>query len=281
MVGVCIVASKALLGSLSPIIILTVRFIIGFLFLTIIHLLFSKEKFRILNKLTQVDWVYIVLQAVCAGALFNLLLLLGLKHTSASVAGIITSALPAIIAIASIIFLRERLTLFTALCILFALIGLVIINAHSLHIESYKNMYGDIIILISLIPEAAYYIISKIHKNKLPIFLVSALMNGINIPIFLLFMYFGHYALPDHVTFHQTSLLLIVGIGSALFYVFWFLGCKDIHASAAGLSTAFMPIATLIIAWVFLHEMITSLQMLGMFLVILSVFFNARQYRTR
>jgi drug/metabolite transporter (DMT)-like permease len=206
-------------------------------------------------------------------------MLVGLKFTSASVAGIITSALPAIVAILSIIFLKERLTLFTGLCILFAVLGLIIINAHSFHIGTSNHIFGDIIILISLLPEAIYYILAKLHKNKLPVFLISSLMNGINIPIFLLVAWLGHYTLITTLTIQQVLLLFTIGAGSALFYVFWFMGCKKVHGAAAGLTTAFMPIATLIIAWTFLGEKISFLQLIGMMLVILSITFNAKQTR--
>lgn len=275
MVGVCIVGAKALLVSMPSIAILTIRFTIAFLLLLGFHFIFSEKKLRVLKELSRRDWIYILAQAICAGALFNILLLFGLTHTSASVAGIITSALPAIVAIFSVIFLRERLTIFTILCIVFALVGLIIINAHNFHIGDGGHLFGDLIILISLIPEAAYYVLSKIYKNKLPVFLISALMNGINVPIFFLLSYFGHYSLSMNITWHQALLLMTVGSGSALFYVFWFMGCKKVHGTSAGLSTAFMPIATLIIAWMFLGETISIAQMLGMFLVILSIFFNA------
>ncbi|WP_264770462.1 DMT family transporter, partial [Coxiella burnetii] len=62
---------------------------------------------------------------------------------------------------------------------------------------------------------------------------------------------------------------------SALFYVFWFSGCNHVSSSSAGLITAFMPIATLIIAYLFLGERITVFQLLGLGLVILSIVFNA------
>jgi len=110
MVGVCIVASKSLLKSTPAITILTIRFSIGFLFLLFIHFLSSKDKLAPLRSLSRVDWTFIVAQALCAGAFFNILVLFGLKYTTAGVVGIITSALPAIVVIFSIIFLKERLT---------------------------------------------------------------------------------------------------------------------------------------------------------------------------
>lgn len=275
MVGICIVGSKYLLHTIPDIIILTTRFIIGFVFLLAMHLILNKKNSFPLRKLSRLDWVFIVAQALCAGALFNILLLLGLKYTSASVAGIITSTLPAIIVILSIFFLKEKVTLFTILCVVFSVLGLVIINVNNFHIGNKDQVYGDIIILISLLPEAAYYVISKYHKNKLPIFLVSALMNGINIPILLFLFLFFHHEFSIQTIYAQYLPLVIVGIASAMFYVFWFLGCNKVHGSSIGLTAAFMPIATMINAYLFLNEKIMTLQFLGMVFVICSIVFNA------
>jgi drug/metabolite transporter (DMT)-like permease len=205
------------------------------------------------------------------------LLLLGLQHTNADAAGIITSALPAMVAFFSIIFLKERLTFHTTFCIVFAIVGLIIVNAHALPTNRQNHFFGDMIILCSLVPEAAYYILSKMHQNKLPVFLVSALMNGINIPIFLLFFLAQSQATPLGLLFDNLLLLMIVGIGSALFYVFWFLGCKNVHGTAAGLTTAFMPVSTLTMAYLFLDEKISPTQMIGMLFIIFSIFSNVLQ----
>ncbi|UYK69914.1 DMT family transporter [Coxiella burnetii] len=254
MVGVGIVGCKSLLQTIPAVIILAIRFTIGSTFLLLVHLAVSDQKFRPLKQLTRLDWGFIISQALCAGAFFNILLLLGLKYTNANVAGIITSALPAIVVIFSIIFLKERVTISTLLCVGFAVIGLIIIKFHSLQFGSRYQIYGDILILASLIPEATYYILSKLRPNKLPVFLVSALMNGINVLPFLLFLFLRHQSLLMQIAPEQYILLFIVGISSALFYVFWFSGCNHVSSSSAGLITAFMPIATLIIAYLFLGE---------------------------
>ena len=229
-----------------------------------------------MRDLSRSTWVVIIVQALCAGAFFNLLLLLGMKFTSASMAGIITSALPAIVVIASIVFLKERLTRRAGLSIGLAILGLIIINARNLHLEQSDHFLGDMIILLSLIPEAAYYILSKLHQNKLPVFLVSALMNGINVPVFCLILIFHQHPISLNLHAFQCVLLLIVGIASALFYVFWFLGSRKVHSTAAGLTTAFMPIATLIIATLFLKETISNVQFIGMLLVILSIVYSSK-----
>lgn len=283
MVGINIVGSKFLLAHFSAVFLLCIRFVIATLFLSAIHFLETKinrNKTRpTLTSLTKKDWGFIIAQALCAGVLFNFLLLLGLHHTNASVAGIITSALPAIIALFSIIFLRERLTIFSMLCIFFAVLGLIVINARSFHAADSSNLLGDFIILLSLLPEAGYYVLSKIHTNRLPIFLVAALMNGINLPVLLFVAPFTPHFFSTAFTLESILILGTVGMASALFYVFWYLGCHRIAGSTAGLFTAAMPIATLFIAWLFLGEAITLLQLFGMLLVIASISFNAMRQR--
>ncbi len=275
MVGISIVSAKSLLENIPAITLLAIRFTLAFLFLMGFHFVSSKETIAPLKNLSRRDWFFIIAQALCAGAFFNIFLLLGLHYTSASVAGIIMSALPAIIVIFSILFLKESITFSTMLCIGFAVLGLVVINASHLSGQASQNLLGDLLILISLIPEAAYYVLSKYHGNKLPIFLVSALMNGINIPVFLLILLFQHSSISLQMLWSHLLLLFVIGASSALFYVFWISGSKHIHGSSAGLTTAFMPIGTLFIAWVFLSEKISILQLVGMLFVILSIVMNA------
>src|SRR5690348_12076825 len=62
------------------------------------------------NKLTTKEWMWLTAQALTGGLLFNLLFFGGLSFTTASSAGIISSALPAMIAICAWIFLRESLS---------------------------------------------------------------------------------------------------------------------------------------------------------------------------
>lgn len=274
MVGVCIVATKSMLTTIPAIAILTIRFSIGFIFVLIMHVILERNTLHELKKLTKTDWLFIAVQALCAGVFFNVLLLAGLKYTTASVTGIITSALPAITAIFSLIFLKARFTLSTIGCILFSVLGLVIINFHGMQSLSTTHLVGELLILLALLPEAAYYILNKYHKNKLPVFLVSAIMNGINIPLFFIILFSAHADLSYTISTLQYALLSIIGIGTGLFHVFWFLGSKHIHASAVGLTTAFMPLATLILAFIFLGESISLYQGIGMILVIIAIFFN-------
>lgn len=281
MVGLNIVTSKLLLSSIPVLILLEIRFALATLILLVLHWITpSKTDDSIkdhLLKLKNRDWLYILAQSLTAGVFFNCLMLTGLNYTDANVAGIITSVLPAIIAIMAWIILNEKISAQKSLCILFATAGLIVIAYDKLNgVGDAHSFLGDSIVLLSLLPEAAYYVLCKLYSNRLPIFLTSALLNGINAIILLpvvLFMPWGSLSISTS----DWMILFVIGLSSGLFYVFWFLGAQRVDGVMASLSTAIMPVATVIIAWGVLGEQLTSLQLAGMSLVILSVFIYARR----
>lgn len=278
MTGINIVGSKYLLSSLPILFLLLIRFGLGTLCLLPICWFSNLKESPVeqLKGLARRDFYFILAQAVCAGVLFNLLMLWGLSKTQANVAGIITSALPAVILILSWLILREALTLKKAGCIALATLGLIIIsNSKSQGMTFHSSVTGDLIIFLALVPEAMYYVLSKLYKSKASATVIAVLINFINtllmLPIALFFMPLTLPALTDL----QILVILAVGLSSALFYVFWALGSVKVDAAMGSLSTALMPICTVVIAAICLDEMINLSQGLGMLLVIGSILFYA------
>ncbi|KTD32896.1 transmembrane protein [Legionella nautarum] len=280
MVGLNIVFSKCLVSSLPLLFMLTLRFGLAALILLPLHWLTPAKQFSLRHyflELTQRDWYFIIAQALTAGVLFNCLMLLGLHYTDANVAGIITSALPAIIALMSWVILREKISKKKGLCILFATLGLVVIAWDKWQgLGASHSFFGDVIVLLSLLPEATYYILCKLHSNKLPVFLISSLINGINA---LILLPFNNFASLNSLTLTPWIWLILVtlGLSSGLFYVFWYFGVRQVDGIMASLSTAVMPVATVILAWLILGEQLSALQCTGMGLVILSIAIYARR----
>lgn len=276
-IAVAIVLSKLLLTAVSAHSILLCRYIIATLFLLLFHVAGKHQSLkRELSALDRKAWLIIIIQALCAGIFFNYLVLFGLQYTNASSAGIITSALPAIIAVASVFILKERFTWFNGLCVLLAVLGLVAINFQNIHFNEEGEIFGDFLILLSLVPEAAYYILARVYRNALSVTLVASIMNGINALVLIIITLLVPTSLQINLNSSVIGLLLILGIASSGFYLFWFMGCNHVKASAAGLTTAIVPIATLLLARVVLQDEITILQLAGMFLIIGAIFANAK-----
>ncbi|CDZ78512.1 carboxylate/amino acid/amine transporter [Legionella massiliensis] len=280
MVSLNIVASKYLIASLPLELMLTLRFALAALILFPLHWLTPARKLTVkqhFSLLGKKDWFFILAQALTAGVLFNFLMLLGLHYTDANVAGIITSALPATIALMSWVVLGEKISGKKSICIAFATLGLVIIAWSKFQGPTLTHSYlGDFIILLSLIPEASYYILSKLHSNRLPPFLISSLINAINA---LILLPLNALASFDSLSITPWSwlILLALGLSSGLFYVLWYFGSQKVDGVFASLSTAVMPMATVILAWLILGERLTGLQGFGMGLVLLSIAIYARR----
>ncbi|MFZ4076766.1 MAG: DMT family transporter [Legionellaceae bacterium] len=282
MVGISIVCSKQIVTSMSILLLLFIRFTLASLILLPVHWISSKNnknKHKPKVHLVKKDWLFIFLQALFAGVFFNLLMMIGLRTTDAHVAGIITSALPAMIAIMAFIFLNEKITYKKSLCIVFATLGLLTLAFDKFSvINTHHAWLGDLLILIALLPEAGYYILCKIHPIRCPIFLTPSLFNGINAMILLPLVFFL-YTSP-RIIIDATELngliLAILGLTSALFYVFWFLGCEQVDGVMTSLSTAVMPVSTVILAWALLGEDLSLMTLSGMLLIVLSVIFYAR-----
>ena len=189
MVAVNIVMSKSLLDTIPVLIMMTIRFSIATFVLIPLHWLTPERKQPCLSYFTALnrkDWIFLIAQALSAGVLFNCLMLTGLHATDANVAGIITSALPAMIALFSWLFLKESISFKKLSCILLATMGLLVIAFDKFTtVGKNHSFFGDAIVFIALIPEAGYYILTKIHTSKLPVFLTSSLLNGINALILL------------------------------------------------------------------------------------------------
>ena len=280
MVGVNIVTSKLLISSMPVLVLLAIRFILASLILMLLHWTTPARKYSVkehFSKLKRRDWFFIFAQALTAGFLFNCLMLAGLNYTDANVAGIITSALPAIIAVMSWFVLGEKISSEKALCVAFATAGLVVIAYGKLNgIGASHSFLGDFIVLLSLLPEAAYYVLCKFYSNRLPIFLTSALLNGINAVLLIPALFFVNWV-PSDISIENWFILFVIGLSSGLFYVFWFMGSLRVDGIMASLSTAIMPIATVILAWIILSEQLNFLEFLGMGLVISSIVLYARR----
>lgn len=281
MVAVNIIISKLLLASVPIPLLLEIRFLLATIALLSLHWMSVARKYSLIahfSKLNLRDWSCILGQALCAGVLFNLLMVTGLSYTDANVAGIITSALPAIIAALSWLLLKEKISSEKALCILFATAGLLIIAYDKIHgVSNFHSFLGDVLVLLSLLPEAAYYVLCKFYENRLPLFLTSALLNGINALLLLPLLLFVNWQLTQAMTLSTWFILFVIGLSSGLFYVFWMIGARYVDSIFASLSTAIMPVATVILAWMILGEQLTLIELVGMGLVLFSIVLYAKK----
>lgn len=74
---------------------------------------------------------------------------------------------------------------------------------------------------------------------------------------------------------YQPIIGILVGIGAIFFYE----GLKILKAAQVGFIELCAPFSTAILAWIFLNEKITELQILGLILLALGVYFISKSER--
>lgn len=280
-IGANIILGKILTASISLYSLLFLRFFIGFLIAGVIVLFSDFEKTKdVCCKLTLRDWIIIFLQALCGGFLFNVFVLFGLQYTTATVTGIINSAVPALVAIFSFFLLKEKLTSMKGAAILVCILGISILSLGKAESSGSKSteLLGIILILLAIIPEAMFTIFAKFLKSNISPMATTLLINLFNALLFLPFCFFEDFTLNyDLSTWVK---IWAYGLsGGILFFVFWYRGITHVSANTAALFMGVMPVSTTLLACLFLNEILSVTDAIGLICVISAIYFGTKEPR--
>ncbi|KQL52528.1 hypothetical protein AN964_02575 [Heyndrickxia shackletonii] len=277
-VGANVAVGKLIVEHVPIFLFSEMRFFIALLFLIPMLVISRPKKVQQLQKR---HWGFLFLQSFFGVFLFSVLMLYGVRYTSATAAGIITSTVPAIIAILSFFILKERLSISQAFSICLSIFGIAVITfqAPSLNSESNSLLLGNFLVFGAVISEALFTIFAK----KLSAILSPIqLSTGVNIIGFLLFLPF---AIKEAVTFNFMNLSLSVWFliiyyaltASILSFVLWYRGVANIKANIAGIFTGFIPITAALVGIVFLKEPFGWNQSIGILSVLGAIYIGTRE----
>ncbi len=219
----------------------------------------------------------VVLSAI-GSILFTVLLLEGTKRTSASDAGIITATLPAVVALCSVVVLREWPTMGAIACILVSVLGLVVIQVAGVTgAARTSGLLGNGLVLLAVVCEALFVLRSGPAARRLgPIalsFLVSAASLLLSLP--LLAISGGWSGLT---TLSPGTLLLAIwyGLSASVFCtILWYRGARETPAWLAGLATTALPLTAIAVSALWLGERLTLWQAVGAALVTAAIVMGA------
>ncbi|CAG9176208.1 DMT family transporter [Cupriavidus pinatubonensis] len=261
-----LIASMALVGSnvgLGKSIIVHVPVLLFALLRFVIAIICLSPWYRPsrMRKVSRAEWRSLFLQAFFGTFLFTLLMLNGVRLTSAMAAGVITSTIPATVAILSWLWLRERLSRRTIGSVLLAVAGVAVLNiargeAHGSGGGGGQALLGNLMILGAVICESIYVILSRRLTQTLAAIEICAythLIGGLlMLPLGLIpLLGFDHSTVPT-----QTWLMLLWYALSASVFSFWLWmkGIRHVPAQLAGVFTSVLPVAAAAYGIVFLGE---------------------------
>jgi drug/metabolite transporter (DMT)-like permease len=204
--------------------------------------------------------------------LFSICMLYGVSLTSAVSAGVIMAAIPAVVAVASWLFLRERITVRIAFAIGCAAAGIGLLalsptqntaNHAGPATSSALPWLGNLLVFCAVLCEAAYAVIGKALTGRLGPKRISSLINlwgfALSTPFGL--WYAWHFDF-NTVSVNIWLLLVLYAFAASIWTVWlWMTGLKRVPAAQAGVFTVMLPVsAALVGVWV-LGESLSMAQM--------------------
>ncbi|MEH6629568.1 MAG: DMT family transporter [Halopseudomonas aestusnigri] len=232
---------------------------------------------RLVSKETlpsdKVVWRELFLQSFLGIFLFSVFMLLGVGYTTAVSAGIITSTIPAVVAVLSWFILKERMSAMTSLAIALAVGGVALTNLANADDSGSTALLGGALVMLAVVMEALFTIFAKRLSNRLsPV----QLATGVNVVSLLLFLPFGIWqSLETDLSLITTEMWLMMGYysltASVLSFYFWYWGVARVSASTAGLFTAVMPVSAALAGILFLSETFSLMQAIGMGAVLAAI----------
>jgi len=280
LVGSYVALSKPLVAAMPVFLLGWLRFGIGVL--AIPHWLVKPALEPPMTRATR--WL-LFLESFLGNFLFTLCMLFGVSLTTAVSAGIIMSSIPAVVALLSWIFLRERIGWRVGAAIALAVLGIGLfslskteLSAHTsqgfeVNLSSNNFLWGNLLVFAAVVCEASYAVIGKRLTGVVSPKRITAL---INLWGFALMTPLGLYAAWSFdfasVAPRLWLLLLFYGLAASVWTVWlWMTGLKTVAASRAGVFAVMLPISAAAVGVLVLGEKLSALQLLAFGLCLVGV----------
>jgi drug/metabolite transporter (DMT)-like permease len=219
---------------------------------------------------------FIIIQGLLGVTGFNSLIYLAVQTTTAVNAALINSCVPILIALCSLIIIKEPLSRRQWSGILVSLSGvaLIIIGGNLSSLVDLEFNRGDLLVLCAGLLWALYSVNLKRYPADLHPFsyLLGIMIAGLIgiLPLYLVELGMGH-----GLSVNGPTLITIVYVAifpSLLSFIFWNRAVRDIGANRAGIFIHLMPVFSSIMAILFLGESVEVFHLQGIGLVFAGIF---------
>lgn len=272
LVGSYVALSKPLVAALPVFLLAWLRFGIGGL--AMMHWLKRPAGEAPMTRRTR---QLVFLESFLGNFLFSICMLYGVSLTSAVAAGVIMASIPAVVALMSRLFLKEKISPRVAVSLCCAVLGiaLVSLNAPAYQAGADRNLawLGNLLLMGAVLCEAAYAVIGKRLTGVLGPKRITAL---INLWGFALVTPLGVWMALDFdfsaVAPSTWGLLLFYAMAASVWTVWlWMTGLRGVPANQAGVFTVMLPVSAAAVGVIFLGETMGSTQLAAFGLALLGV----------
>lgn len=262
---------KILIASWTPASLTCLRYLLISLILFLIMYLRHEKKFIPPKNCI----IPLLLMGLTGIAINNVSQFTGLKYSTITNCTLIAATGPAVTAMLSAVFIRERLKLLQWIGIIISFIGVIfLITKGSWEIlANFQFNPGDILFFTCQIVWAAYSIIGlrvMKHLSAIAVTAWSGLLGSIEVVLFALCTGQLGYVNLDIVGWSSfVFVVLCGGVGSMLF---WNIGVKNAGPSMAAIFSNLTPIFGMLCGAIFLSEEIGIMQISGALAIFVGVY---------
>ena len=272
LVGTYVALSKPLTAEIPVFLLATLRFGIAALVM-LPWLAVSKHDAPL--RLPVIRTLFV--QSFFGNFLFSITMLFGVSMTTASSAGVILSTLPAVVAIMSWMFLRERLGQRVWMAVGFAIVGVSVLTllrsgnsaggpplggtgnsgtGNSGAGNGGDSLIGNLLVFACVWCEATYVILGKRLTALLSPKRISALINLIGLVLMLPLGLWQARTFDFSALSANTWLLLVFySVSASMISTWlWLSGLKSVPASHSGVFTIALPLAASVVGVLWLNE---------------------------
>jgi drug/metabolite transporter (DMT)-like permease len=188
------------------------------------------------------------LESFLGNFLFSICMLYGVSMTTAVAAGVIMSTIPAVVAVLSWLFLRERIGARTWMAIGLAALGIGLYSmekSEASGVADSQVWLGNALVFAAVVCEAAYVVIGKHLTGGIGPRRISAIINlwgfALVTPLGLWWAWsFDFASVPSGLWL----LLVFYALAASVWTVWlWMTGLRWVPASRAGVFTVMLPVS--------------------------------------
>ncbi|CAL8474396.1 DMT family transporter [Caballeronia sp. S22] len=250
LVGSNVGIGKSIVASVPVPLFALLRFVIA------LAVLWPLLRWTKMKRVARGEWLNLFLQALFGTFGFTLLMLGGVARTSAVAAGVITSTIPAVVALFAWIFLKEKPGGRAFASIGLAIAGVLVINVAQAGDTGASSLPGNLMVLGAVCCESLYVILSRRLTQTLPAIDICAYTHAIGL---LLMLPVGAASLAQFdwtsVAWDTWALVLWYGLSASIFsFWLWMKGIRHVDGSLAGVFCAVLPVAAALYGIAFLDE---------------------------
>ncbi|WP_435164916.1 DMT family transporter [Paenibacillus glycanilyticus] len=221
------------------------------------------------------NWAFFILLGAIAIVIYSYLSYASLRFTSPTNGALINTLTPALILIFSLLFLKEKVSIFQFIGLITSFIGVLIVLTKGNLLQLFQNQYnkGDALMFLAVLCWSVYSLLLKKAKGIPPVTLVTNIAI-VGIILMIPFLFLQPLRTQEVTSFGIIGIIYLGVFPAVGSFIFWNQGVKVLGAGKAGITMNLIPVFTAIISFILGQGLVIS-QVVGGLITIAGMIFTS------